>query len=63
MFIDPYKYEGHQWVAHRDIGKAVCADCGLVALRNEATERAVRWGCNWRDHPTYLRELRARIGR
>ena len=60
MTTEPYKHEGHHFIQHPDVGKPVCAHCGLVGLRNEATARAVKWGCNWRDHPTYLRERRQR---
>ena len=32
-----------------------CAHCGLLELRNEATERAKKLGCNWSEHPSMRR--------
>jgi hypothetical protein len=26
-----------------------CRHCGLVRLRNRASELAWKWGCNWKD--------------
>jgi hypothetical protein len=46
----PYKMQGHQWVF---IGKQVCKHCGLVALRNRATDWCVEKGCFSENHPQY----------
>lgn len=40
------KLPGHVWKKFRPIPWLVCRKCGLVLLRNVATERAVRKGCD-----------------
>jgi hypothetical protein len=35
----------HVWFKYRALPWLVCKFCGLVRLRNESTERAVRRGC------------------
>lgn len=30
-----------------------CVSCGLINMKNEFSEWAVRMGCNHKDHPSY----------
>lgn len=30
-----------------------CTKCGILALRNEFSQWAVKVGCNYADHPSY----------
>lgn len=50
---EPYKMQGHQWVPMQSAGKQVCKSCGLVMLRNRATDWCVERGCNFSDHVQY----------
>lgn len=50
---EEYKFEGHVWFMNKNAGKQVCAYCGLVLLRNEATAWCVARGCNYALHPSY----------
>lgn len=50
---DPYKYESHKFYASSTCGKHVCWQCGLIALRNKATEWCIEKGCNYADHDSY----------
>lgn len=45
-FKPPKEKLGHVWRKWRAIPWEVCRRCGLVALRNEATERRIRAGCD-----------------
>lgn len=49
----PYKMKGHQFTVMNGIGKQVCKCCGLVALRNKATDWCIDKGCNFSDHNQY----------
>ena len=49
----PYKMKGHSWVPLKGAGKNVCSCCGLMALRNKATDWAIAKGCHHTDHPQY----------
>lgn len=49
----PYKMKGHQFKPMNGTGKQVCNSCGLVALRNQATEWCIEKGCNFSDHNQY----------
>jgi hypothetical protein len=50
---EPYSYEPHKWGDLKGIGRAYCQHCGLVRLKNEFSEWAVKMGCNNKDHPQY----------
>jgi hypothetical protein len=50
---ESYKMIGHSFVLSSRIGKSVCSNCGLVALRNEFTDWSIRMGCLSADHPQY----------
>lgn len=45
-----YKHIEHTFRFNKAAGKQVCTGCGLVMLRNKATERAVKLGCMWDSH-------------
>jgi hypothetical protein len=49
---EEYKYEAHNF-SLRVGGKQWCVKCGLVGLRNDFTDWAVRTGCNYKDHSSY----------
>jgi hypothetical protein len=49
----PYKFEAHTFKTRRRMTWPVCQRCGLVLLRNELTDWAVKHGCNNTDHPDY----------
>lgn len=49
----PYKMKGHSWKQLKGVGKNVCACCGLMILRNKATDWCVDKGCNYEDHNSY----------
>jgi len=42
------KYEPHSFT-RKVLNWRYCAHCGLIRLKNEATEWAVKKGCNWRE--------------
>lgn len=50
---DEYTYERNHFYLDKHAGKQVCAWCGLVALRNPASDWAVEKGCNHKLHPSY----------
>ncbi|AGZ17630.1 hypothetical protein X824_gp193 [Escherichia phage 4MG] len=50
---EEYTYEKHHFYADKHAGKQVCAWCGLVALRNKASDWCVDKGCNYKLHPSY----------
>ena len=43
---EKYVYTPHHWFLDRNAGKQVCAWCGLVALRNKASDWCVEKGCD-----------------
>ena len=47
---EPYKFRGHSFTPRKGLGKQVCNGCGLVALRNAATNWCIDKGCNYEDH-------------
>lgn len=50
---EEYLYERHHFYLDKHAGKQVCAWCGLVALRNPASEWAIEKGCHHKLHPSY----------
>ena len=50
---ETYTYEKHHFYPDKNAGKQVCAWCGLIALRNKASDWAVEKGCNYRLHTSY----------
>lgn len=55
---DPYKMKGHQWSPMKGVGKNYCTCCGLLMLRNKATDWCVDKGCNYQDHPQYYSAMK-----
>lgn len=55
---NPYKMQGHSFTQMSHIGKQVCKNCGLVGLRNQATEWCIDKGCNYEDHPQYISSMK-----
>lgn len=47
---ETYKYESHNFILMKGIGKHVCKRCGLVSLRNEISQWCVDKGCYYEDH-------------
>lgn len=54
---EEYAYEKHHFYLDSNAGKQVCAWCGLIALRNKASEWCVEKGCNYRQHPSYQKTM------
>lgn len=55
-----YKFIGHQFVPLKGAGKQYCKSCGLVALRNKATQWCIDKGCNYdvhKDHDSTMKRL------
>lgn len=50
---EEYHYERHHFYLDKHAGKQVCAWCGLVALRNPASDWCVEKGCNYKLHSSY----------
>ena len=48
-----YKYESHSPVKYKQLSWMVCANCGLIYIRNEITQWALKKGCNHTEHPEY----------
>lgn len=51
---DPYKMEAHNFTMA--VGRTAyrgCWNCGLIAMKNEFSQWAIRMGCNHKDHPSY----------
>ena len=53
-----YFYEKHHFYLDKNAGKHVCADCGLIGLRNEATQWCIDKGCNYKLHPSYTKTMK-----
>lgn len=49
---EPYKFEPHN-PKGKIVGKDYCVKCGLLYLRNEFTQWAIKMGCNNEDHPQH----------
>lgn len=48
--IKPDRLTGpHKWRRYRFLPWEVCSRCGLIALRNEPTEKAIRLGCDYKN--------------
>lgn len=52
---EKYKYVEHTFKFNKAAVKQVCTGCGLVMLRNEATNKAVKLGCMFHVHPSTKR--------
>lgn len=50
---EDYTYEKHSFYLDSNCGKQVCALCGLIGLRNKATDWCIEKGCNYKLHPSY----------
>lgn len=50
---EEYTYEKHHFFLDKHAGKQVCAWCGLVALRNKATDWCIEKGCGYKNHKSY----------
>lgn len=50
---EEFTYERHHFYLDKNAGKQVCAWCGLIALRNKASDWCVEKGCNYKLHPNY----------
>lgn len=48
-----YHLEPHAFVPSKKLAWLRCKHCGLLTLRNELTDWAIRMGCNAKDHPDY----------
>ncbi len=53
-----FKVTPHHFVARRSVGREVCQGCGLLRLRNDLTEWAVKRGCDYREAAGYADALR-----
>ena len=60
-----FKHEAHAFVPLRSGRKSKaslpwvwCQRCGLVLLRNPATDWCRQHGCNYDDHPQYAETMR-----
>lgn len=45
MTKETYKLIQHSWVQRKSMHKPICTNCGLLRLRNKATDIAVKRGC------------------
>ena len=54
---EEYSFEGHVWFLDKHAGKQVCAQCGLVFLRNPASIWCIEKGCNYTLHGSYERTM------
>lgn len=52
-----YKLVPHQFNSSH-AGKACCTKCGLLALRNRATDWCVEKGCEFENHPDYTNAMK-----
>ncbi len=53
-----YKVEHHQFRTGVKVGHLqYCLSCGLICMKNEFTEWALKQGCNHREHPSYKNKL------
>lgn len=50
---EEYRYERHHFYLSKSAGKQVCFQCGLVGLRNKASEWCLEKGCQYKLHPSY----------
>lgn len=48
-----FKLEPHHFKSVKRMNWQICVHCGLVALKNDFTEWAMKQGCNYRDHTQY----------
>lgn len=55
--MEIYKFEPHDFRG-RILNWNYCINCGLIALKNDFTQWAIKKGCNNEDHPEYDRYRR-----
>ncbi len=53
MKKEDYKYEAHQFVFWKSVGKQYCVKCGLVSSNNDFSIWATQKGCHNEDHVSY----------
>lgn len=47
-----FELEPHHFGVRKGVRGSLCMYCGLVHANNFLTEFAVKYGCNWSDHPS-----------
>ncbi len=58
MAAEPYRFEAHSFKPMKRLPWQRCVHCGLLTLKNEFTQWAIRMGCNNEDHPQHAQWLR-----
>ena len=51
------KYEPHAFTL-KIFNWRYCSKCGLMALRNKPSQKAVKLGCNWEEHVYFKKAAR-----
>lgn len=46
-----FELEHHVFGVRKGVRGALCIYCGLVHTNNFLTDFAVKYGCNWHEHP------------
>jgi hypothetical protein len=54
--MENYQFDPHSFQTVKRISYQVCVKCGLVLLKNKATFKAVKLGCDYRVHPSIIQE-------
>ena len=53
---EQYKIETHNFCCSlRGTAYSYCIHCGLVNLKNDFTAWGIKQGCNYHEHPYYLK--------
>ena len=50
---EKYKFEGHAFIPLARMPWPHCKRCGLVALKNDVTRKAIKLGCNYDMHSSF----------
>jgi hypothetical protein len=53
-----FKVEPHSFRQVKRLQWPICANCGLVKLKNDFSDFCVKYGCNHSDHPGYKSAMR-----
>lgn len=53
------KHEPHRFLSLKRIPWPYCRGCGLLRLKNQITDWAVRHGCNYDEHPGWKQAMRS----
>lgn len=48
-----FEVEPHRFIKYKVLPWPICVHCGLIYLKNDFTDWAVKHGCTNTEHPSY----------